>query len=169
MMSQLKRIICLGMMVSILGLMTAVPLQAAEPQADKANWDNLKQLPQDVQVRVVLNDAKSYVGQFRDANDQGILIRTTAGEQTFSRESILRVSTKTASHRGRNAGFGALAGLGAGIGIGAAASQGSEIPLVIYVISVSIGIGAGAAVGAAIHSGGWREAYRAPGRQTARS
>ncbi len=59
-MNRFKRILGLGLTVSILGLAGGASLGAAEPSTEKANWDNLKELAQGEEIQVVLNDAKSY-------------------------------------------------------------------------------------------------------------
>ncbi len=61
-MSQLKRTFCFGIAVSILGLTTGVRLGTARPRPEKANWENVKQLLPGEEIRLVLNDAKSYRG-----------------------------------------------------------------------------------------------------------
>src|SRR5713226_4051697 len=82
---------------------TAVPLHAAHPQAEKANWDNLKNLAPGELIQVVLNDAKSLRGGFQTVSDETIVVRVATGDPTFARQTILRVSSKRSGHRGRNA------------------------------------------------------------------
>jgi hypothetical protein len=111
MMSQLKHTLCLGLLVSIFGLLVGVPLWAAEPQRDNSNWDNLKQLASGQEIKVVLNDAKSFQGKFQSVSDEALVIRLATGEQTFNRQSVLRVSSNGQSHRLRNAALGAVIGV----------------------------------------------------------
>ena len=80
-------------------------------QSSQNNWDNLKQLAPGQQIRVVLNDAKSYEAKFQSVTDDAIVVRLATGDQTFPRQSVLRVSSKHRSHRGRNA----LIGVGVGV------------------------------------------------------
>jgi hypothetical protein len=89
----------------------SVPLRAAHPRPEKANWDNLKRLLPGEQVWVVLSDARSYHGLIQAASDEALVARILSGEKTFKREDILRVSSRGEPHRGRNAA------IGAGIGI----------------------------------------------------
>ena len=114
----------------------------------------------------MLNDAKSYSGQFQSASDERLVVRSGGGDRTFARPSILRVSTEGASHRARNA----LIGAGVGAGVGAAAfgvcpqggyrevipcgGRGAAIGAVMFAPM-------GAAVGALMPTGGWHDVYRA--------
>jgi hypothetical protein len=164
-MSQLKRLMCLGL-VSIFGLMVTVPLRADTPPQDKANWDNLKQLPPGQEIiQVVLNDAKSYRGIFQKVSDHAMVVRLATGDQIFPRENILRVSSKGRSHRGRNAGIGAAIGVGVGAALGSAfaryASNEGSNPAAYLAGAVAVFTGMGAGVGAALPTGGWRDVYRA--------
>ncbi len=164
-MSQLKRGLCQGLMVSILGLMVAVPLGAGAPQADKANWDNLKQLVRGEEIRVVLNQAKSFLGSFQSASEDALVIRLTTGEQTINRPSVLRISSRGHGHRGRNALIGLAVGAGAGLAVGAAysASIRKEWPHNRWTtVLIAPGAVVGTVVGALLPtSGGWRDVYRA--------
>ena len=165
-MRQLKGFICLGLMVSLLGMIVAVPLWAGAPPRDKANWDNLKQLaPGQEIIQVVLHDAKSYQGLFQNVSDQAMVVRLATGDQIFPRESILRVSSKGRSHRGRNAGIGAAIGVGVGAALSSAFAHyasnegGNSAAYAGGAVAVFTGIGAG--VGAALPTGGWHDVYRA--------
>jgi hypothetical protein len=167
-MSQLRRILCLGLAVSIIGMLPCVPLRAAEPQADKADWENLKQLAPGTKIQVVLNDAKSYSGEYQSRTDEAIVVRLATGEQTFNRQSVLRVSSKGKSHRWWNVAIGAAIGAAVGAGIGAAnpgilnhdlsPGQGKGNAAGAFAF---LGFAGGAAVGAALPTGGWKEVYRA--------
>ena len=153
--------------VSILGLATSAPLRGADTRPE-GQWNNLKHLAAGDEVRVVLNDGKSYAAKFQGFSDEAIVVRTFAGEQTFSRQDVLRVSTKKESHRMRNVLIGAAAGSGAGLGIAAgyAASQRKEYPQNHYfeydgpILGVLFG-GAGGGLAAALSKGGWHDVYRA--------
>jgi hypothetical protein len=165
-MNRRKHIFAIGITVLMFGFIGIAPTNAAEPQSAQANWESLKKLAIGQQIRVVLNDAKFYSGQFQSVSDEGLVVRSGGGEQTFARPSILRVSTKGGSHRGRNA----LIGAGVGAGVGAAAfgvcPQGGYRE-VIPCGGRGAAIGAvllapmGAAVGAAMPTGGWHDVYRA--------
>jgi hypothetical protein len=69
-------------------------------KSSQDNWDNLKELAPGQRIRIVLNDAKSYTGQFQSVTDAGIVVRLASGDQAFERQSVLRVSTQGKSHRG---------------------------------------------------------------------
>jgi len=161
-MLSLKRNLAMGFAIVALGTLPGAWLGAAPPQNGKANWDNLKQLAPGDDIRIVLNDAKSYGAKFQSVSDEALVVRLVTGEQTFTRESVLRVSTKGRSHRLRNA----LIGAGAGGGIAAAAagsncSFDSEACAIGLAVGVPFAIAAGAGVGAVIPTGGWHDVYRA--------
>jgi hypothetical protein len=134
---------------------------------NQAAWDKLKQLSAGQQVRVVQIAAQSTTGSFRSVTDEAIVVSTATGEQTISRQSVLRVSTKGPGHRARNALIGAGIGAGAGAGIGAATAhcgQGFCIGATRgEVIGVVTGVGAivGAVIGVVLPTSGWHEIYRA--------
>lgn len=144
------------------GLTTFSLFGAAGPKQDKTNWDNLKQLAPNEQIRIVLNDAKSYRGEFQSVSDEAIVVRTAAGEQTFSRESVLRISTRGPSHAGRNALIGAGIGAAAGAATIAGICQTSYCKgPVEATVGVTIGAPLGALVGFVMPTGGWHDVYRA--------
>ena len=66
------------------------------------------------EIQVVLNDAKSYRGKFQSVSDEGLVVSLATDEQTFTKQSVLRVSSKGQGRRGRNIGIGALIGVGGG-------------------------------------------------------
>jgi hypothetical protein len=104
----------MGMTVLMLGFIEVASVSAAEPKSTQANCENLKQLAPGQQIWLVLNDAKSYRGQFRAVRDEAIMARVATGEQTFERQNVLRVSAKAKSRRGRNELIGAAIGAGLG-------------------------------------------------------
>ncbi|MBI1983531.1 MAG: hypothetical protein HYS61_04970 [Acidobacteria bacterium] len=146
---------------TIWGLLLLVPGLAAA-QSSQESWENLKQLAPGEDVRIVLNDAKSYGAKFESVNDEAITVRLVTGEQTFSRENVLRVSTKGRSRRLRNALIGAGVGVGLGF-VGAAAGNRNdpEARAIAYVLAPPVFGGIGAAVGAVMPTGGWHDVYRA--------
>jgi hypothetical protein len=158
----------IGMTVLILGFIGIGSVNAGEPKSTQANWESLKHLAAGDQLRVVLNDGKSYAAKFQGFSDEAIVVRTFAAEQTFSRQDVLRVSARKESHRMRNVLIGAAAGCGAGLGIAAAyaAGQRKEYPQNRYfevdgpILGVLFG-GAGGALAAALSKGGWYDVYRA--------
>ncbi len=132
-------------------------------QPSQSNWDSLKKLAPEKQIRIVLNDAKSYTGQFQSASDEGLVVRTGGTDQTLERQNILRVSTKGASHRARNAFIGA----GVGAGVGAAGFGVCDYREVIPCGGTGAAIGAvfiapvGAVAAALVPTGRWHDVYRA--------
>jgi hypothetical protein len=145
-----------------------VPVFAFAQQA-RDSWDNLKGLATGQQIRVVLNDAKSYSGQFQRVSDEGLVIRTGGGEQAFERRNILRVSSQGKSHRGRNALIGLAVGVGAGVAVGVASpelgqgkcAQGSCINAESAALAGFAGAAIGTGLGAVLPTGGWHDVYRA--------
>jgi hypothetical protein len=131
-------------------------------QAAQNNWDNLKRLAPGDDIRIVLNDAKSYRAKFQSASDAAIVVRLVTGEQTFTRENVLRVSTRGQSHRLRNAALGAGIGVGLGFAVAAGTSRNdSEAQAIGYAVIPPFMGAAGAGVGAFLPTGGWHDVYRA--------
>lgn len=158
----------IGLTVLMLGFLGIGAVNAVEPKSTQANWERLKHLAAGEEVRVVLNDGKSYAAKFQNFSDEAIVVRTSSGEQSFSRRDVLRVSAKKEPHRMRNAIIGAAAGCGAGLGIAAAyaSSQRKEYPYNRYfevdgpILGAVMGAG-GAGLGVALSKGGWYNVYRA--------
>jgi hypothetical protein len=163
-MRRVKSIVCFGLLVFFLGNATRPAL--GDEDKNQANWDRLKQLSAGQEIQVVQNDAKSSRSNLRSVTDEAIVVGTATGEQTISRQSILRVSSRGKGHRVRNALIGAGIGAGAGAGIGAAIAgctsgcYGFTRGNVTGTVSAVGGI-VGAIVGALIPTGGWHEIYRA--------
>ena len=138
-------------------------------QSSQSDWDDLKQLAAGQQIRIVLNDAKSYNAAFQSVTGDAIVVRLANGDQTFERQSVLRVSTQGKSHRGRNALIGLAVGTGAGIIVGAASpelgqgtcGQGSCVNAASVALPGAAGAVVGAVIGAAIPTGRWHDVYRA--------
>ena len=74
-MNRRKHFFAIGMTVLMLGFIGIASVNAAEPKSTQANWESLKQLATGQEVRVVLNDAKSYSGQFQSVSDEGFVVR----------------------------------------------------------------------------------------------
>jgi hypothetical protein len=150
------------LVIVLLGMVTFAPPAAAAPPQDKRNWDNLKQLAPNEQVRIVLNDARSYRGEFQSVSEGAIVVRLATGAQSFAKENVLRVSTKGASHTRRNALIGAAVGFGAGTAIVAVACLSNDCKgAVAPILGATAGAPVGALVGFVIPTGGWRDVYRA--------
>ena len=161
-MSNLKSVLHVGLGLSILALVTVSALAASDSKPDASQWDNLKQLAPGDGIRIVLNDMKSYAGQFQSVSDDAIVVRLTSGDQTLPRENVLRVSTKGQSHRLRNAALGAVIGVGAGFATAAGTSRNdSEAQAIGYVVVPPLLGCVGAGVGAFLPTGGWHDIYRA--------
>jgi len=157
-----------AMTVPVVGAMSACLLGATHSFAQNANWHNLQQLAPGQQIRIVLNDAKSYTGQFQSVTDEGIVVRSSVGRQSVERQKVLRVSIRSRNHRGRNALMGLAVGAGAGIIVGVASpelgqgrcAQGSCVNATSASLAGVVGALLGAGLGAAIPSHGWHDVYR---------
>jgi hypothetical protein len=140
-----------------------------------SSWDNLKSLTPGREIRVVMNNVKSYQGEFESLSDDGITLREAAGELTLARKDILRVSQKIGqNHRGRNALIGVVLGAGGGLAIGLGpyyiqrnCTEGPAFhcgyppnPHLAEALTPVGGL-AGAAIGAVVRTGGWHDVYRA--------
>lgn len=139
-----------------------------------SSWDNLKSLTPGQEIRVVMNNVKSYQGEFESLSDDGITLRQAAGEQTLARKDILRVSRKKGkNHQARNVVIGAAVGAVLGLRIGinqylgrnctegpAFSCAGPPTPGEAEILTPLGGL-AGAAVGAVIPTDGWHDLYRA--------
>jgi hypothetical protein len=141
----------------------------AMAQSAKDSWDSLKRLASGQQIRIVLNDAKSYSGRFQSVSNDGLIVRTGGGEQTFERQTVLRVSTRGKSHRGRNALIGVAVGAGAGVIVAVASpelgtgkcAKGSCVDAGTVSMVGFLGGVLGAGLGAAIPTRSWYDVYRA--------
>ncbi len=138
------------------------PKPTPKPKPNIAQWESLQMLARGTPVQVVLNDAKSYTGKFKDATADILVVDVETHDQTFTRESVLRVSTKSGSHRMRNAAIGAGIGVGLGFAIAAAANQNDpEARDIAYAVGVPATGATGALIGALLPSNAWRDVYRA--------
>ena len=159
----IKTIVCSGPLFLSL-LFATIPALGGDNK-NQANWDKLKQLSAGEEIQVVQNDAKSSRGRFRSVSDDAIVLGLAADEQTISRQSVLRVSSKGKGHRLRNAliGFGIGAGAGAGFGAGADASCTGNcwFPNLGVEFFTPVGAIVGGIVGAVVPTGGWHAIYRA--------
>jgi len=168
-MNRRTRHFAIGMTVLMLGSIGISAVYAKEAKSPQANWDNLKGLAPGDDIRIVLNDTKSYGAKFQSLSDEAIVVRLVTGEQTFERQNVLRVSTRGKGHRGRNALIGLAVGAGAGVIVAVASpelgtgkcAQGSCVDAgTVSVVGFLAGV-LGAGLGAAIPSGGWHDVYRA--------
>jgi len=119
-----------------------------------------------VELRVQFSSSHAVRGRLQSVTADSLTMDSGSGQQTFTRQQIIRMSVKQRPRRGRNAVIGLAigAGLGGVLG-GATASECSGSSCGGYgAMAIASGIGAGAAVGAIIGvrvpAGGWREVYR---------
>jgi len=154
-----------GLLLLLAGLTTSVALGAADRDKGYANWEKVKHLSTGQEIQVVQNNAQSFQGQLQSVSDETLVIRLPKAEQTFTKQSVLRVSSKGLSHRLRNAALGAAVGAGGGAAILAASGNPNQFLYpgrgVLAAVGAVIGAAAGAAVGALLPTGGWHEIYRA--------
>ena len=131
-------------------------------QSSQNNWDNLKRLAPGDDIRIVLNDKKSYKAEFQSVTDEAVVVRLAAGDQAFDRQSVLRVSTQGKSHRLKNAALGTAIGVGLGAILAASTSRNdSEAQAIGWVVIPPLTGAAGAGVGAFLPTGGWHDVFRA--------
>ncbi len=104
-----------------------------------------------------MKDAKPHRGLLQTVTDEDLVLRLAAGDQKFARQDVLRVSSKSPSHRGRNAAIGAAVGTVA-LGAGVAITYGTGWGMLAGIIP---GGGAGAIFGAVLPTGRWHEVYHA--------
>ena len=141
------------------GATAGSPLRAANSE-----WDDLAILKPGQQIRVVLNDAKSYQGAFQTLNGEGITLQQAARERTLARKDILRVYAYSGgkNHRLRNIYIGAVIGAILAIPVVSVYRDpynrwwNSNAPVIWLVLG-----SAGAGFGATIPTAGWHQVYRA--------
>jgi hypothetical protein len=130
----------------------------------KADWNNVTSLARAAEVRVELSGARSVRGGVLNVTEDSLDVNSASGQETFTRQEVLRVSVRTPSHRGRNTLVGLALGAGTGVGLGAAAASGCRSFCIANGAAVGVlnGLGAviGAGIGAAVPTGGWHEVYR---------
>ncbi len=156
-----------GVIETLLPLLLVPALSFSE--SSQSSWDDLKQLAAGQQIRIVLNDAKSYEAKFQGVTDEAVVVRLATGDQVFGRHNVLRVSTRGKRHRGRNALIGLAVGAGAGVIIAVASpelgtgkcAQGSCVDAGTISQLGIVGGAVGAGLGAAIPTGAWYDVYRA--------
>jgi hypothetical protein len=158
-MDGLKRMVTLGQWVVVLALIASTSLVAAQSGGENANWDNLSKLTPGQKIRIVLNDAKTYEGKFQSVTDEAIVVRLETGDQNFTRQDVLRVSSKGASHRGRNALIGA--GVGAAAALVIDASTCSDCNGGTWAGDTGGCALLGAILGATLSKDPWHDVYRA--------
>jgi hypothetical protein len=146
-------------------LVSCLLLVSAFAGAQPQDWNRVKQIPKDTEIRVSLlgsngSDGKLYRGQFQSATDDSLIVTAANSQETLARTQIKRVGTKKKSHRLRNTLIGAGIGVGTGAAIGAASHQDEGFLAIAYEVLTPVGAILGAAIGAAIPTGGWHDVYR---------
>ena len=137
-------------------------LAAAAPRQDKRDWNNLRQLAPDQQIQVVLNNAKSYRGEFQSYSEEAIVVRVTTGIETLARNDVLRVTTQGKRHTKRNILIGTVVGFGIGAAAGAAiCASDSCSGAAPAIVGATAGSPLGALAGFVAPTGGWHDVYRA--------
>ena len=132
----------------------------------KADWNNLASLAGTAEVRVQLSGSHAVRGRIQNVASDSLTMESGSGQQTFTRQQIVRVFVKQRARRGRNAVIGLAigAGLGGALGGATASDCSGSICGGYGAMAIASGIGAGAAVGvligAFVPAGGWREVYR---------
>lgn len=144
--------------IALCGVVLSPTLLAAQ----NSGWTNLRQMKPGQQIRIVLNDARSYTGRFQSADDKAIMLRSHGTDRTLGRSEVRRVTVRSGGHRARHVVIGAAIGVGAGVGAGAAIGSSSYVTRskAIAVAAPALGV-LGAAIGAAVPSGGWTTVYSA--------
>jgi hypothetical protein len=132
----------------------------------KADWNNVTALARAAEVRVELSSARSVRGGVLNVTEDSLAVNSASGQETFTRQEVLRVSVRGPNRRGRNTLIGLALGAGGGLGIGAAAnaccSSGFGPNFGAAAVGVTTGLGTviGAGIGAVVPTGGWHEVYR---------
>jgi hypothetical protein len=137
----------------------------------KSGWNNVTALARAAEVQVNLSGSRIVRGGVLNVTEDSLAVNSATGEETFTRQQVLRVSVRKPSRRGRNALIGLGIGAGAGVGIGAASVSKScpglgsfpcspGLEAMAVGVGIFTGAGVGAVIGALIPTGGWREVYR---------
>jgi hypothetical protein len=132
----------------------------------KSNWNTVTALARAAEVRVQLPDSRSVRGGVINVTEDSLAVNSASGQETFTRQQVLRVSVRKPSRRGRNMLIGLALGAGAGAGIGFAGQAGCTgfcdggFTAAIAGVTTLSGAGLGAVIGAVVPTGGWHEVYR---------
>jgi hypothetical protein len=155
------RIISIALYLVGLGTLSV----ASERQTRQANWDVLKGLAPGDEIKIAVKNHKSETGTLRGVTEDGVVLRLTAENRLFERQSISAVFEKGEGHRARHALIGALVGAGAGLAMGAVSDardrNGWFLPDFGKTALTPVGTLVGVTVGALLPSGRWRKIYEA--------
>src|SRR2546421_10827621 len=158
-----RQIQIISMAFYLMGLATLSP--ASERQTRQASWDNLKGLAPGDEIKIAVKNGKSETGTLRGVTEDGIVLRLTAENRLFERQSISAVFTKHEGHRARHAMIGLLVGAGAGLAFGAVADARDRnnwiLPDIGKAFFTPAGAVVGVTVGALLPSGSWSKIYAA--------
>jgi len=150
---------CTGCVIAGIGLL--VFQMGAQPQP----WDNVQAISPGTEIRMAGPRPGDLRGTLQSVTGDSLVLSSSAGQETFTRQQVTRVAIKSKGHRGRNALIGLAVGAGAGLAIGVASDHscrpgcflGNNIGKTVL---TPLGAIVGAVVGVLIPSGGWREIYR---------
>jgi hypothetical protein len=145
-------------------LAAALVLMTAALAAETNNWNAVKALVPDTNVRIT-SGARVVNGKVVRITDETVVMASGSGQEMFTRDEVSLVSAKKPGHRKRNALIGLASGAGAGLIIGVAARNGSgglgpNLDNVVTAGMTVAGALVGSIVGVLIPTGGWREVYK---------
>jgi hypothetical protein len=131
--------------------------------AQQSDWQVLKNLPQNQQLRVSLRGGETRRGTLQEVSDTTLIL---SNGPALHKEDIQRMWVKRQGHRGKHALIGAGIGAGTGLGLGAAVdnscsqtdfictgNRGKAIVTPLFALL-------GTAIGAALPTHNWDEIYR---------
>jgi hypothetical protein len=132
----------------------------------RADWSNVTALARAAEVRVELPGSRFVRGGVLNVTEDSLAVNSASGQETFTRQQVLRVSVRKPSKHGQHALAGLAIGAVAGAGIGLVAEAGCTSFCGGGLAAAAVGVvalgtaGIGAVIGALVPSGGWREVYR---------
>jgi hypothetical protein len=147
-------------------LIACMALFTFELAAQAQSWNNVTAISPGTEIRIAGPGPGAVQGTLQSVTGDSLVLNSSAGQETFARQEVTRVSVKKQGHRKRNTLIGLGAGAGVGLGIGAAsdhscANKGCFFgPNFGKAIFTPFGAGVGALIGVLIPSGGWREIYK---------
>jgi hypothetical protein len=148
---------CVG---SALPVAAQAELEAFPESTANDAWFHVTELTAGKSVRVVLDNATSYQGAFRMADDQSITLEVSGRNQRVSRARVRRISVARGTHRRRNVLLGLAIGGGAGAMAVALQCLG-KAPACKEVAPAYVdpGLGVGTGIGALLPGRDWQEIY----------
>ena len=146
---------------TIVGAAMVAALCKASPPSDRTDWSNLRPLVQGEEIRVVLNDGKSFRARFETFSEEAMVVSVATGREALARKDVLRVSTQGTPHVRWNIAIGMVVGAAAGAGAVALTCRHTDCTGPVVGIGALFGIPVGALVGGVMPTGGWHDVYRA--------